>query len=115
MSVQNAAEPSQKFTWPGVSANAPALTVAVSVTGLPEATELTTLVPDVTASVVVDATFCADAATTALPKSTTIVTLRNHSGVHWRHGCSVFSRKEEMRKRLIARERTMANLPSSSN
>jgi hypothetical protein len=55
--VQNAAEASQNSTCPGVTAVPPTFTVAVSVTTLPEVTELTDVPPEVTASVVVVATF----------------------------------------------------------
>jgi hypothetical protein len=50
--VQRAAGASQKFTCPVVNAVDPALTDAVSVMTLPEATEVTGAVPDVTAMVV---------------------------------------------------------------
>jgi hypothetical protein len=40
ISVHRIAEASQKFTCPGVTAVVPAITVAVSVTTLPEAIEL---------------------------------------------------------------------------
>jgi choline-glycine betaine transporter len=43
---------SQKFTWPGVTGVAPEVTIAVSVTTLPEATVVTALPPDVTVMVV---------------------------------------------------------------
>jgi hypothetical protein len=54
MSVQGVAGTvaRQKFTVPGVTAAAPDATVAVSVTALPEATEVTGLPPEVTASAV---------------------------------------------------------------
>jgi hypothetical protein len=60
--VQYFAEAAQKFTCPVVSAVAPALIDAVSVTTLPETTVDTTLLPEVTARVVVVAVFvCAQA------------------------------------------------------
>jgi hypothetical protein len=43
----------QNFTWPTVTAELPATTVAVSVTTLPDATVVTVVPPDVNASVVV--------------------------------------------------------------
>jgi hypothetical protein len=62
MSVQCAAEASQKFTCPGVTGVAPAFTDAVSVTTLPEATVVTALPPEVTARIVVVAALvCAEA------------------------------------------------------
>jgi S-adenosylmethionine/arginine decarboxylase-like enzyme len=51
MSVQYLAAASQKFTCPGVTGVVPVVTVAVSVTTLPEATVVMTLPPEVTASV----------------------------------------------------------------
>jgi hypothetical protein len=54
MSVQNAAVASQKFTVPFVTAVEPDKTVAVNVTWLGDATEVTRLPPEVTASVVVE-------------------------------------------------------------
>jgi hypothetical protein len=53
MSVQYVAEASQKLTVPEVTAAAPAVTVAVKVTALLEATLVTALPPEVTASVMV--------------------------------------------------------------
>jgi hypothetical protein len=53
MSVQKAADASQKFTCPGVTGIPPAFTVAVSVTTLPDATVVTAAPPDVTESIVV--------------------------------------------------------------
>ena len=47
----------QKFTCPGVTAAPPAMTVAVSVIKVPGMTVVTTLPPDVIASVVVVATW----------------------------------------------------------
>ena len=44
---------SQKFTCPGETGVPPAMTVAVSIIGVPGATEVTALPPDVTARVVV--------------------------------------------------------------
>ena len=59
--MQYLAEASQKFTWPGVTAVVPALTVAVSTTTLPEVTVVTALSPEVTArAVVVVALACAE-------------------------------------------------------
>ena len=52
MSVQMLAEASQKFTWPTVTALAPAFTVAVSATTLPVGTVVTAPAPEVTANVV---------------------------------------------------------------
>jgi hypothetical protein len=60
MSSQYVAAASQNFTSPGVTGVDPASTVAVSVTTAPDATVVTTLVPDVIASVVVVAV-CATA------------------------------------------------------
>jgi hypothetical protein len=51
--VQNAAEASQKFTCPGATLAAPAFTVAVRVTRLPEATDVTAVPPEATLIVVV--------------------------------------------------------------
>ena len=53
MSVQWVAVASQKFTCPGVTGLLPAVTVAVSVTTLPDVTVVTELPPEVTARVVV--------------------------------------------------------------
>ena len=53
MSVQYAALASQKFTWPCFTGVVPALTVAVSVTGRPAFTEVTTTPPEVILSEVV--------------------------------------------------------------
>lgn len=53
MSVQYLAEASQKFTCPVFTLVAPAITVAVSVTTLPEATVVTEPPPELTARVVV--------------------------------------------------------------
>ena len=53
MSVQDFAVASQKFTCPTVTAVPAAVTVAVSVTTLPDVTIVTALPPDVTAIVVV--------------------------------------------------------------
>ena len=64
MSVQWAAEASQKFTWPAVTAAAPALTVAVNVTSLPAFTVAPgamTAPPEVMVRVVVVATEAARA------------------------------------------------------
>jgi len=52
MSEQWGAAASQKLTWPAVTAVLVNVTVAVSVTTLPETTEVTPLPPDVTAKVV---------------------------------------------------------------
>jgi hypothetical protein len=52
--VQNVAVASQKFTVPLVTALVPDTTVAVSVTTLFEATEVTGIPPEVTAKVVVE-------------------------------------------------------------
>jgi hypothetical protein len=54
MSVQYVTVASQKFTVPFVTAVAPDVTVAVSVTILPESTEVTGPPPEVTASAVVE-------------------------------------------------------------
>jgi hypothetical protein len=51
MSVQYLAVASQKFTCPGKTGAPPAVTVAVSVIGVPGATEVTAFPPAVTASV----------------------------------------------------------------
>jgi hypothetical protein len=61
MSVQYCAVASQKFTWPAAIAEAPALTVAVSVTTVPDDTEVTGLPPEVTDRTVVEADRLADA------------------------------------------------------
>jgi hypothetical protein len=53
ISVQDLAKESQKFTWPGVTGADPAMTVAVSVTTLPDETVVTALPPLLTASTVV--------------------------------------------------------------
>jgi hypothetical protein len=53
MPVQLAADASQKFTWPGATAVAPAFTVAVNVTTVPEGTVVTGPPPEVTVIVVV--------------------------------------------------------------
>ena len=55
--MQNVAEASQKFTCPGATLAAPACTVAVRVTRLPAATDVTALPPEAIASVVVVTTF----------------------------------------------------------
>jgi hypothetical protein len=61
MSAHNVVDASQKFTCPTVTGVAPAATVAVSVTTLPNATEVVALSPELNASVVVVAV-CALAA-----------------------------------------------------
>jgi hypothetical protein len=63
MSVQCAADASQKFTCPVVTAVVPVFTVAVSVTTLLDATVVTVLPPDATARVVVVAAGAAQART----------------------------------------------------
>ena len=62
MSVQYVAVASQKFTCPAVNEVVPAVTVAVSVTTVPDVTVVTWLPAAVTASVIaVDAPVCAAA------------------------------------------------------
>jgi hypothetical protein len=62
MSVQYAAVASQKFTWPVVTGALPEVTVAVSVTAVPEITDVTAVPRELTLRVVVDAGFdCAEA------------------------------------------------------
>ena len=109
MSVQYVAEPSQKFTWPGAIGTAPAFTVAVTVIRVPEATELTTVVPEVTASVVVVAVFCA-IAVKAGPQSAKANARCNHPRNARGTECfDIFGMKRRGRT-LTAGERTMAEL-----
>jgi hypothetical protein len=61
MSVQYVTEASQKFTCPTVTFVEPEVTAAVSVTLLPEGTDVTGLDPEVTARVVVVGTEVAKA------------------------------------------------------
>src|SRR4051794_10646535 len=69
MSVQRVAEASQKYTCPGVTGAPPEVTAAVSVTTVPDATELTGVLPEVTVSVVVVAVLVAALADCADPQS----------------------------------------------
>jgi hypothetical protein len=78
MSEQDAAAASQNFTCPGFTI-APALTVAVSVTTLPDATVVTGFPPEVTAIVVVVAVeahaFCVTAPNTGRSNASVQMTL----------------------------------------
>jgi hypothetical protein len=79
--VQYDTEASQKFTSPVVTTGVPAYTVAVNMTTLPDATEVTPLPPEVTARLVLVAVLVCVAASIGIPHN---INARMHQNPMWK-------------------------------
>jgi hypothetical protein len=110
MSVQCCAEASQKFTCPALIVPEAGVTVAVNVTTVPEATLVTEVEPEVSASTVVVLTF-PWAAATAEPVS---ISSTADSPVAF-VGKETAGTKERARRAIAPRDQSIPNIKGTPN